>query len=318
MAAIALTAAAGMFAERRGAARTSVALCVGLAAIATSAIALSIVWRDHGAGTPMTPTPATGALLRQFDPDSRQLAIQYDPIRRVRARDMLTNLTLAEAGADPALRDAPTITLFGLPAGVYGIEGSGPRSGALTVTVDSEFGPQWMWPPDDSPAAWRREFRLPTPVRALVLKAESGHVRVRPASIAGSKQQVASDFPEHVARYGPAVVFHVGGQAFMEAGGAWVEGGRSADFAVSAEAATPVRLLVRNPPVSNVVTLEGDGWRQYFVLAPGEERTTTLPFPPGSPAMKVRVTAAHGARPSEFEPGSTDTRFLGCWIETQP
>jgi hypothetical protein len=29
------------------------------------------------------------------------------------------------------------------------------------------------------------------------------------------------------------------------------------------------------------------------------------------------LTAARGARPSEFEPGSTDTRLLGCWIETR-
>jgi hypothetical protein len=31
----------------------------------------------------------------------------------------------------------------------------------------------------------------------------------------------------------------------------------------------------------------------------------------------LRITSAHGARPTEFERGSTDTRFLGCWIETR-
>jgi hypothetical protein len=327
LAAVALTAAAGIFAERRGAGRTPVALSVGLAAIVTSAIALSIVWRDHGVGPTMTPAAATAALLRTYDPDSRQIAIRYSPIRRVRARDLLTNLTLAEAGADPVSHEAPAITLFRLPAGVYAVEGTGGTGGTsqppgpLTVTVDGEFGPQWTFPLgplDDSAAPWRREFSLPAPVRALAVKAATGHIVVRPVSVAGSHQQFSAGFPEHAARYGPAVVFLVDGQAFMEAGGTWVEGGRSADFVVSADAGAPVRLLVRNPPVSNVVTLEGDGWRQYFVLAPGEERTTTLPFPPGSPALKMRVTAAHGARPAEFERGSTDTRFLGCWIETQP
>ena len=321
LAAVALTAAAGIITERRSGERTPVALSMGLAAIATSAIALSIVWRDHGVRPAMTPAAATAAFLRTYDPDSRQVAIRYSPIRRVRARDLLTNLTLAEAGTDPASGEAPAIALFRLPAGVYAVEGTGGTSqtaGPLTVTVDGEFGPQWTWPLDDSAAPWRREFSLPAPVRALAIKGAAGHIVVRPVSVAGSNQQVAAGFPEHVARYGPAVVFLVNGQAFMEPGGTWVEGGRSADFLVSADAGTPVRLLVRNPPVSNVVTLEGDGWRQYFVLAPGEERTTTLPILPGSPTLKMRVTAAHGARPAEFERGSTDTRFLGCWIETQP
>ncbi len=323
IAAIALTAASGMFAERRGAARTLVALSMGFAAIATSAIALSIVWKNRSA---MTPAAATAAFLRQYDPDARQIAIRYSPIRRVRARDVLANLTLAEAGADPASPE-PAITLFRLPAGVYSIEGTGAAATGptpLTVTVDGEFGPQWTFPIgplaplDTSPAAWRREFSLPVPVRALAIKAAAGRLLVRPVSIAGSNQQLAANFPEHVARYGPAVVFLVKGQGFMEPGGTWIEGGRSADFVISADGAAPVRLLVRNPPVPNVVTLEGDGWRQYFVLAPGEERMTTLPFLPGSRALKVRVTAAHGATPAEFERGSTDTRFLGCWIETRP
>ena len=111
----------------------------------------------------------------------------------------------------------------------------------------------------------------------------------------------------------------MGGPAFMEPGGTWIEGGRSADFVISPDAGAVVRLLVRNPPVANLITLEGNGWREFLVLAPGEERLVTLPFAGGpSGAIRLRVTAAHGARPTEFEPGSTDTRFLGCWIETRP
>jgi hypothetical protein len=80
-----------------------------------------------------------------------------------------------------------------------------------------------------------------------------------------------------------------------------------------------VKVLVRNPPVANLITLEGNGWRQFLVLAPGEERLVTLPFVGGpSGGMRLRATAAHGARPTEFEAASTDTRFLGCWIETRP
>ena len=104
----------------------------------------------------------------------------------------------------------------------------------------------------------------------------------------------------------------------MEPGGTWVEGGRSADFVISPDDGAMPKLFVRNPPVANQVTLEGDGWRAFLVLAPGEERLVSLPFTAPTGAMRLRVTAAHGMRPTEFEQGSTDSRFLGCWIETRP
>ena len=162
MAAIALTAAAGMLAERRGAARTTIALSIGFAAIVSSAVALAIVWRNQ---SPITPTAATAAFLRHYDPDAAQVAIRYSPLRRLPARDVLTNLTLAEAGTDPSARE-PAITMSRLPAGVYRVEGEGgrPRTEPVTVTVDAELGPQWKWsvgPLDAPPAGWRREFSSP-------------------------------------------------------------------------------------------------------------------------------------------------------------
>ena len=322
--AIALTAAAGMLAERRGAARASVALVLGFAAAAASALALSIVWWAHGvpaggspaASSALTPAPATAAFLRRFNPDSGQAVIRYSPIRRVRKRDVLAAMTLADVAPT---RESPGLALFRLPAGLYAIEGTGRGSGPLTVTVDGEFVPQWTWTLDESSDSWRRDFLLPVPVRALAIAAPGARqFVVRPLRIDGSIRRMSRREPDHVARYGPAVVFLLSGHAFMEPGGTWVEGGRSADFAISADPGPPVRLLVRNPPVANVVTLEGEGWRQYLVLMPGEERIITLPFPPASGTLGVRVITARGARPSEFEPGSTDSRYLGAWIETRP
>ena len=104
----------------------------------------------------------------------------------------------------------------------------------------------------------------------------------------------------------------------MERGGTWVEGGRWAEFAISADDDAPVHLLVRNPPVANTVLLETTGWREQLVLAPGEERLVALPRTTSSGALALRVSAAQGARPTEFERGSADTRYLGCWIETRP
>ena len=325
--AIALTAAAGILAERRGAARTTVALVLGFAATVTSSAALSVVWWDHGvstAGVPgsssaFTPAAATVAFLQRLDPDGHQLVARYSPIRRVRARDVLGNLTLADTSVNPPSPDGAAVALFRMPAATYGIEAIGSGTGPLTVTVDGELGPQWAWTLDASADPSHQQFRLPALVKTLLIKAPPARtLLVRPIDVPGSSERITRRASDQAARHGPGVVFLLGGHAFMELGGTWVEGGRSADFAVGADTNAPIHLLVRNPQVSNVVTLEGENWREYLILAPGEERLVALPFPPASGSLFVRVTSRHGARPSEYERGSLDTRFLGCWIETRP
>jgi hypothetical protein len=326
IAAIVLTGIVGVLVERRGGSPVSVALALGFSAIASATVALSVVWWHHGlslsgapaGASPITPASATAAFLDRYDPDSRQVAIRYDPVHRVSAQDMLSNLTLAES-TRPATRDAPAIAVFGVPAGRYAIEGEGHGSDPLTVTVDGEFGPQWKWELSESSGTWRRELRLPVQARGLAVMAPgASRVGLRPVSIAGSRGRIARTEAEHVARYGPAVVFVIGGHAFMEREGTWVEGGRSAEFAISADDDAPLHLLVRNPPVANTVLLEATGWREQLVLAPGEERLIVLPRVASSGASALRVSAAQGARPTDFEHGSTDSRYLGCWIETRP
>jgi hypothetical protein len=330
IAAIALTAVIGVLVERRGGSPVSIALALGFSAMASATVALSVVWWHHGLSlsgapahaSPITPASGTAAFLDRYDPDSRQITIRYGPVHRVSPQDVLSSLTLAES-MGPATRDAPAIAVFRVPAGLYAIEGEGRGSDPLTVTVDSEFGPQWKWNLDESSGTssskWRREFRLPVQARGVAVMAPgASRVTLRPISIAGSRGRIARTEPEHVARYGPAVVFLMGGHAFMERGGTWVEGGRSAEFAISADDGAPVHLLVRNPPVANTVLLEATGWREQLVLAPGEERLIALPRTASSGAVVLRVSAAQGARPTEFERGSVDSRYLGCWIETRP
>ena len=103
IAAIAVTAAIGLLVERRGATRTSVAVALGFSAVVSASVALTIVWRDHGPAAARL-TPATGAMafLRRYDPDSGQFAVRDRPPRRVRMRDVLANITLAEDVGDPA------------------------------------------------------------------------------------------------------------------------------------------------------------------------------------------------------------------------
>ena len=53
------------------------------------------------------------------------------------------------------------------------------------------------------------------------------------------------------------------------------------------------------------------------MLQPGEARLVDIPIDPDRLAVKLRVTTSAGAKPTDFERGSTDRRFLGCWIEVR-
>jgi hypothetical protein len=318
--AIALTAAAGVYVERRGGRPLSVVLALGFSALVSASVAVQVVWWNNGQSmaatdqvSVITPMPATVALLRRYDVDSRQFGVRYGAPHRVRLRDMLTELTLAHA-TDRA-GEGTAIAVAHLPAGVYALEGSGGGS-ELSVSLDSEVDSQWRWQLDESPSPWRRELHLPVPVRLVLAKAPDAYrLAIRPVSITGSSQRLTNDEPVQTVRYGSTLAFLIGGHAFMDPGGIWIEGGRSAEFVVSSDAGTPFHLFVRNPPTQNTVSIQGDTWRRDLILAPGEERALPLPFRPGQTAVRFRVHAAQGARPSEFEAGSSDTRYLGCWIE---
>ena len=164
---------------------------------------------------------------------------------------------------------------------------------------------------------------LPVPLRAAIVdmdpaaRAAVDRLVVRPARGLTMEETLATTMPAHVARYGPAIVFLLEGQAYMEVPGAWVGGGASAAFAIMRETAGPLRLFIRNPPVANQVHLESGSWQQDLVLEPGAERLIDVPLSPERLGATVRITSAAGATPATYERGSTDQRFLGCWIEVR-
>ena len=102
--------------------------------------------------------------------------------------------------------------------------------------------------------------------------------------------------------------------------GIWRDVGRRRsflDFVVTPDNPTvPVRLFVRNPPVDNQITIDAGAGASRLRSSP--VRSGVRHPGAGQPlSVPVRVAPARGARPVEFERGSADTRFLGCWIETR-
>jgi hypothetical protein len=114
-------------------------------------------------------------------------------------------------------------------------------------------------------------------------------------------------------RYEAGNVFFLDEHAYPEPTGFWVAGGRESTVVLTTHAATQ-GLFVRNAPISNHVTIDVDGHAKELTLAPGEEQLVALPRADLS-GLRVRIRSQSGFRPSTAEAGSTDLRYLGCWIE---
>ena len=67
--------------------------------------------------------------------------------------------------------------------------------------------------------------------------------------------------------------------------------------------------------MSNRLTLEVEGRSEEIELQPREERMIPVRHTSGGAATLISFHTSRGFKPSLVEPGSTDHRFLGCWIE---
>jgi hypothetical protein len=323
MAAIVITALAGTLVARRGASPSVVALAMGLIGAVAGMVALTIVWRSNRAA-PLRPVVASLALLRQYDPDSRQLALRYAPLRRLTLSDLPPRLVLADAWPASIPRDRPMTFLEHLPPGVYAIDALASRAGgSVSVTLDRQFGPAWRWELLPEQRVWHREFRLPVAVAALELTLDDAArqavdtLTLRAVTVAGTRERPARGEARDVIRYGSVLAFQMSEAGYIERGGIWAPGGAEADFVLDADTPQPLRLFLRNIPAENQVTLDVGGQRSEIAFGPGEERIVDVPISPDGHATRVRIAAARGAKPVDFEKGSTDTRLLGVWVEVR-
>jgi hypothetical protein len=308
---------------KRLAAASLVTIAGAAAAVCTMA-ALTLVWQLNAA-VPLTADRGALALLSKYNAGSRQMAMTLSPFARLPLRALPSRLTVADVEPSTVPADEPLLVLRDLPAATYEIQATlaAPTSGQLSVTIDRTFGPQWSWRLAGDQGSFSRTMTLPVPIGAAIIDIEPAarstvaRLVVAPASGLHASEKLSTSRPEHVARYGPAVLFLMSGDGFMESAGAWIAGRSSATFVVTRDDSARLRLFMRTPPVSNHVVLEGEGWRQELSFQPGEEKLIDLPMDPNRRAETLRVTASAGARPTEFERGSSDTRFLGCWIEVR-
>jgi hypothetical protein len=328
LAAVAATALAGRAIVRQTSEWAVQAASIALTAALCSMMALSIVWRSNHAA-PVTPTTGNIALLKIVDRSTSNMAVQYTPFERVPLAYVPPRLVIAAfppvGSAAGVLGDQALIRVPHAPAATYAIDIvlRHPGAGLLTIVMDGKFTPAWQWDLTGAHDTFSREFQTPVPATVLFVDGDAAarsaiaRMTLRAVAPLSPANRDADREPWHVIRYGQAVAFLMdGGRAYAEPSGIWVGGGAFLDFVVVPDdPGRGVHLFVRNPPVENQITIDAGAWGESLAFTPGEERTFEIPVPAGLRSVPVRVSAARGARPSEFERGSSDTRFLGCWIE---
>ena len=321
--AVVATAGTAAWLDRRRVSPGTAALGIGLTAAATGMTALSIVWFLNAAHA-STPGKAAPRLLRAIDGDSRQLALRYAPFGRVRVTDVPPLLPLLAPPSPSHRPNDPVALVIDPPAATYTIEATiTGDAGQLTAGIHPLPAPLWTWDLAGVRGTWSQTLTLANDARALRVDADAatrgaiGDITIRAQRRLAAHERVSDQPAMHAARYAHATVFHLNGEAFVERAGVWIGGGSAAEFAIVQDPGAPLRLLVRNAPVDNVVVLEIGRWRQDLMLKPREERLLELPADTNRPGVVLRVRSAKGARPIDTEPGNQDSRVLGCWIETR-
>jgi hypothetical protein len=323
------------FIERKGATRAALVLATYACAASAVMISMSLVWAiDRAEAT--APQRSQLNLLKHYDDRLRPTGAVLNRTSFVEPEMVLSMIALETP--IPAPPRAYLVVPGIVPAGEYelrareadlkvgatnagatnaGVTNAGAGTAALIV---GRLGhPIKRWQAADFLNPLR--FELPVAVGSLRIEAENGEPPARlslhPVRISDTRSSPFGRAHARLARpYGAAVVYFFDDGAFREPPGFWVRGGNEARIAVApADRNHPIQVFVRNAAVANEVTIDVDGASERLSLQPREEREMPIAVKPGRGAAMIRFRPESGFQPSLVEPGSTDTRFLGVWIE---
>ncbi|HEX7798282.1 MAG TPA: hypothetical protein VF456_28155 [Vicinamibacterales bacterium] len=280
-------------------------------------IAFTLAWRVDGA-MPLTPETAKLNLFGHWS-SFRTEVFDFNALRFESGMARIANMRIE---TDHQRRPTGSSALFSaqdMPAGHYGVHFLSAQSGTGTVTVhagSAQLPLATLAVKTYSEPSAGAGFTLQANLRSLTIDADSSAphsglvVELTPM---GTLHNGRGGTAHRAVRYESGNVFFLDEHAYPEPIGFWVAGGRESTVVLATHTATQ-GLFVRNAPISNHVTIDVDGHAQELTLAPGEEQLVALPRADLS-GLRVRITSQSGFRPSTAEPGSTDMRYLGCWIE---
>jgi hypothetical protein len=309
--------------ERNGAAPGKLALVTPLSLAVAIMGAMATVWRVDAISA-ANPEKSQMNLLGDYNTMRRPQGVIAGNATLVTGDAALSRITVATperrgSVAAGTLLLAPAV----VPGGVYELRlaGDAMPSGDAKLIIGRLARPSRVWNLSSDFRDGAATLELAANVGSLVITGDSHAstptLTLQPVRIWERDSRLTRQIARRVEKYGTGVVFFFDLSAFfLEEGGFWIRGGRSAEIAVAAvERDTPTKLFVRNAAVANTVAIEIDGVTQTMELQPREERTVDVVIANHRPGALVRIESPSGFRPSDVEPGSRDTRFLGVWIE---
>jgi hypothetical protein len=168
-------------------------------------------------------------------------------------------------------------------------------------------------------------LRLPVDVRVLAVRGDelardrTESIELRPLRVFAPSERLSADVARRAARYGSTAVFFLDERSFPEPNAFWVGGQRTASVVIAPEQPSDaVELVLRNGASANTVAIAAGRREQSVQLAPGEERRVEIPLDRARGAVLVTLTSAAGFRPSDVDPHSRDSRFLGVSVRIEP
>jgi hypothetical protein len=291
---------------------------VSFVGAAAAMIAMSIVWRIHAAD-PITTTTAQLEVLRRLA-GGPILALDLEQHRRLtfdEAWSMRIDVPVRRRGGGGRLNRA--VAAFpAVPAGSYmlTVKRQGSADGWIMVGIGNDQFAIATQPIAAFDGGVRID--LPLPVRALLVRADEGareqllSVELRP--LPREADPISRDTARRAVRYDGGTAFFVDDRSFPEPSGFWIAGARQSSVAVRPDRRGPIPLVLRNGALDNRVSIESGTWRDEFALRAGEEYRINVPIDASGAAL-VRIRSAAGFRPSEIDPNSRDTRFLGVFVQ---
>jgi hypothetical protein len=161
------------------------------------------------------------------------------------------------------------------------------------------------------------EFAVPVPLTNLwadlTPPGSLGGVRLVPLALAPSVAP-RGERARQASRYGDVTAFLVSDRQYAEPEGIWLRPG-SVPMVLQAERpSSSIRLVLRNTPVANTITVSTSAWQIRSDLAPEEEVTIEVPLAGGARAARVEFSVANGVRPRDLDRSSPDVRRLGVWL----
>jgi hypothetical protein len=293
---------------------------LGLAVTAAAAAA----WRIEGVGGTRFTYGQLRALEAAGTPrGSRAVVLDYRAAMRPGLALERLRLGSEHSAGTPA---DVWLSLPFLPAGRYRlwVDLSAAAASEVSLFAGRSDGPLESWTiASEGAGALSREFALPVGLAGVRVRGDAGarravrEVWIQPVVAGARPGPAVARRAASARRYGRSAVYAIA-SAYLEPGGLWTAGGRTAELVVQvAPGERFAAFTMRNGPRATPVVARAGTFHLEAELAPGEERELTIPVSPEGSAL-VTVRTGRGFRPAEVDSSSADMRLLGVRLEPIP